>query len=44
MRRLERLQPWVHEYNSERTHTSLGGIPTEALVNNLRGITSSAAN
>lgn len=36
--RLERLQPWVHEYNTERTHTSLGGItPMEALVNNLRG-------
>ena len=36
--RLERLQPWVREYNTERTHTSLGGItPMEALVNNLRG-------
>jgi transposase InsO family protein len=35
--RLERLPAWVHEYNTERTHTSLGGItPIEALVNNLR--------
>jgi len=36
--RLARLQPWVDEYNTRRTHTSLGGItPMEALVNNLRG-------
>ena len=36
--RLERLPGWVHEYNTQRTHTSLGGItPMEALVNNLRG-------
>ncbi|MCI0581671.1 MAG: integrase core domain-containing protein [Chloroflexi bacterium] len=36
--RLERLPGWVHEYNTERTHTSLGGItPMAALVNNLRG-------
>lgn len=36
--RLERLPRWVREYNTERTHTSLGGItPMEALVNNLRG-------
>jgi transposase InsO family protein len=36
--RLERLQPWVQEYNTRRTHTSLGGItPMEALVNNLHG-------
>jgi transposase InsO family protein len=36
--RLERLPGWVHEYNTERTHTSLGGItPMEALVNNLNG-------
>ncbi len=36
--RLERLPAWVREYNTERTHTSLGGItPMEALVNNLRG-------
>jgi transposase InsO family protein len=36
--RLERLPVWVHEYNTSRTHTSLGGItPMEALVNNLRG-------
>jgi transposase InsO family protein len=36
--RLMRLPGWVHEYNTERTHTSLGGItPMEALVNNLRG-------
>jgi len=36
--RLERLPGWVHEYNTERTHTSLGGItPMEALVNNLHG-------
>jgi transposase InsO family protein len=35
---LERLPTWVREYNTERTHTSLGGItPMEALVNNLRG-------
>jgi transposase InsO family protein len=36
--RLERLSPWVREYNTERTHTTLGGItPMEALVNNLHG-------
>jgi transposase InsO family protein len=36
--RLERLPGWVHEYNTERTHASLGGItPMEALVNNLHG-------
>ena len=36
--RLERLPRWVAEYNTERTHTSLGGItPMEALVNNLHG-------
>jgi transposase InsO family protein len=36
--RLDRLPGWVREYNTERTHTSLGGItPMEALVNNLRG-------
>jgi transposase InsO family protein len=36
--RLERLPAWVHEYNTERTHTSLGGnTPMEALVNNLGG-------
>ena len=36
--RLARLPGWVHEYNTSRTHTSLGGItPMEALVNNLRG-------
>jgi transposase InsO family protein len=36
--RLERLPGWVREYNTERTHTSLGGItPMEALVNNLHG-------
>ena len=36
--RLERLPTWVREYNSERTHTSLGGItPMEALVNNHHG-------
>jgi len=36
--RLERLPGWVDEYNTERTHTSLGGItPMEALVNNLHG-------
>jgi transposase InsO family protein len=36
--RLERLPGWVIEYNTERTHTSLGGItPMEALVNNLHG-------
>lgn len=36
--RLERLPRWVREYNTERTHTSLGGItPMEALVNNLHG-------
>ncbi|NJD29185.1 MAG: IS481 family transposase [Chloroflexi bacterium] len=38
LERLERLPGWVHEYNTERTHTSLGGItPMEALVNNLHG-------
>lgn len=36
--RLARLPGWVREYNTERTHTSLGGItPMEALVNNLHG-------
>jgi transposase InsO family protein len=36
--RLERLPGWVREYNTERTHTSLGDItPMDALVNNLRG-------
>jgi transposase InsO family protein len=36
--RLAALPGWVHEYNTERTHTSLGGItPMEALVNNLHG-------
>jgi transposase InsO family protein len=36
--RLERLPGWVLEYNTERTHTALGGItPMEALVNNLHG-------
>jgi transposase InsO family protein len=36
--RLARLPGWVHEYNTERTHTSLGDItPMEALVNNLHG-------
>ena len=36
--RLARLPGWVLEYNTERTHTSLGGItPMEALVNNLPG-------
>lgn len=36
--RLERLPGWVREYNTERTHTALGGItPMEALVNNLHG-------
>ncbi len=36
--RLDRLPGWVREYNTERTHTSLGGItPMEALVNNLHG-------
>ena len=36
--RLERLPAWVNEYNTERTHTALGGItPMEALVNNLHG-------
>lgn len=36
--RLTRLPGWVLEYNTERTHTSLGGItPMEALVNNLPG-------
>ncbi|HEU0243526.1 MAG TPA: integrase core domain-containing protein, partial [Candidatus Limnocylindrales bacterium] len=32
------LPGWVAEYNTERTHTALGGItPQAALVNNLRG-------
>jgi len=36
--RLEALPTWVDYYNTERTHTALGGItPMEALVNNLRG-------
>lgn len=36
--RLEALPAWVTYYNTERTHTALGGItPTEALRNNLRG-------
>ena len=36
--RLDALAPWVAHYNSERTHTALGGItPQAALVNNLRG-------
>jgi transposase InsO family protein len=36
--RLDRLPGWVREYNTERTHTSLGGItPMEALANNLLG-------
>ncbi len=36
--RLARLPAWIDGYNTERTHTSLGGItPMEALVNNLRG-------
>jgi transposase InsO family protein len=36
--RIACLQPWVTYYNSERTHTALGGItPMAALVNNLHG-------
>ena len=36
--RIEALPGWVTEYNTERTHTSLGGItPMAALVNNLHG-------
>jgi len=36
--RLAALPGWVTEYNTERTHTALGGItPQAALVNNLRG-------
>lgn len=36
--RLAALPGWVTEYNTERTHTALGGItPHAALVNNLRG-------
>jgi transposase InsO family protein len=36
--RLAALGGWVTEYNTERTHTALGGItPMEALVNNLHG-------
>jgi transposase InsO family protein len=36
--RLAALSGWVHHYNTERTHTALGGItPMAALVNNLRG-------
>jgi transposase InsO family protein len=36
--RLEALPAWVVEYNTERTHTSQGGItPMAALVNNLHG-------
>jgi len=36
--RLAALPGWVDYYNSERTHTALGGItPQAALVNNLRG-------
>jgi transposase InsO family protein len=36
--RLDALAPWVEHYNTERTHTALGGItPAAALVNNLRG-------
>lgn len=36
--RLAALPGWVVEYNTERTHTALGGItPQAALVNNLRG-------
>ena len=36
--RLERPSRWVDYYNTERTHTSLGGItPMAALVNNVRG-------
>jgi transposase InsO family protein len=36
--RLAALPGWVTYYNTERTHTALGGItPQAALVNNLRG-------
>jgi len=36
--RLEALPAWVNYYNTERTHTALGGIsPREALTNNLHG-------
>jgi transposase InsO family protein len=36
--RLKALPDWVGYYNTERTHTALGGItPQAALVNNLRG-------
>ena len=36
--RLEALPAWVEHYNTERTHTALGGItPMAALANNLRG-------
>lgn len=36
--RIEALPGWVTEYNTERTHTSLGGItPMAALTNNLHG-------
>ena len=36
--RLDALPDWVTYYNTERTHTALGGItPMEALLNNLHG-------
>ena len=36
--RLAELPAWINAYNTERTHTALGGItPMAALVNNLRG-------
>jgi len=36
--RLDALPDWVAYYNTERTHTALGGItPMEALLNNLHG-------
>jgi len=36
--RLDALAAWVVHYNTERTHTALGGItPMEALRNNLHG-------
>ncbi len=36
--RLEALPGWVAYYNTERTHTGLGGItPMQALLNNLHG-------
>src|SRR3990172_9560911 len=36
--RIAALPGWVAEYNTERTHTSLGGItPMAALANNLHG-------